>query len=738
MKPLVTTVAALRELATGITPDAVGTSPVLHEYAGHHANYLIGAEDTESSQRIVINRSNFATDPFVPPNLTRNRREVLSRMAAFAERARLRPFSLPRGWSQYKSDNFVAFFAVPSGDSLATRWITEVAAGDSSDVVFWGTTNSSRKSTLEEFAASQLEPLLNHAEWLVAAADAEQVFTDSRRSPSSGIDMNLPVLTQSLQYVRTYSTWMNEVSSDQRAFIEAPTDKSIRLRGPAGSGKTLALTLKSLREFDRIKAADESAKVLFVTHSWALAAQVQASIDSMGIVPVPDIDVFPLLAVAQSLLPKEYLDSSVFSLVGDDSLSSKQAQLDEIRDLIGDFRNGDWVSFQGSVSPSLRERFSSEDPAVLLALAWDLLIEFGSVIGASGIFPGAGSQLRYFQLTRASWMLPLQSKGDLRVVFELYERYVASLETRSLVTSDQLLADFVSFLETHAWNRRRKAEGYDLIFVDEFHLFSPLERQVLQYLTRDVSAYPRLFMAADPRQSPSSAFIGTAADETRSSDPADGEMGDVSSFELTTVHRFTPQILNLIKHVHLAFPTLFLGHEWDIDFSRAESSQEDGPTPRLIHAANRWSEEADIYDAIREMYSRGRIAVAVVDSRQWGRFNELASLLARSGRFHVTTVTGRSDIEGLRYRSRGVVIGAAEHLAGLQFDFVLAAGVPDMHPGALSSSDKTRLLSMLYLALSRSEKEVRVFTNEDDGGIPDVLIQASKNGHIKTEEGRHA
>ena len=323
--------------------------------------------------------------------------------------------------------------------------------------------------------------------------------------------------------------------------------------------------------------------MLIVTHSWALAAQISDSIDQMGIGKLNEIDVFPLLEIAQTVLPPQYKGSAGFTLIGEDSYSGKQAQLDEIGELIEDFTESDWITYRSSVSQALRNRIDSTDDNDRLALAWDLLIEFGSVIGAAAIFPGAGSELRYYQLSRASWMLPLESRDDLRVVFVLYSQFMDSLEARSLVTSDQLLADFLSYLEMHAWNRSRKSQGYDLVFVDEFHLFSPLERQVLHYLTRDVATYPRIFMAVDPRQSPSEAFIGTAADQTRSSTAASVEhdLGNVTNLELTTIHRFTPQILDLIKHVHHEFPTLNLGQNWDIDFSAVESAQDDGPLPDL-------------------------------------------------------------------------------------------------------------------------------------------------------------
>src|SRR5205823_5209709 len=123
-----------------------------------------------------------------------------------------------------------------------------------------------------------------------------------------------------------------------------------------------------------------------------------------------------------------------------------------------------------------------------------------------------------------------------------------------------------------------------------------------------------------------------------SSAAADDGLGDVANFELATIHRFTPQILDLIKHVHHEFPTLDLGHDWDIDFTRVESAQADGPVPILISAGSRAAEETDIFRAVQDLYQSGRLAVAVVDTRQWPRFSALASRI-RHAKFHVSTVS---------------------------------------------------------------------------------------------------
>jgi len=617
MRPLVATVRALKELATGLSPDAISASPLLVEHVGASTDVLLTVEDGEREQRIVLIRDEFSDDRFVPGHLAHLRPDVLSRVASFAERARATgPLTLPHGWHQYKHNNLIAFFAVNKSDAHATRWIAELLPGDSSDVVLWGATTSDKKANLKDFeAAKPAMPTGWETDWEAAVLAIPERKAQLRRAATPpDVEIQLPPLgEQSTTKGWSYEKWLAALTDDQRSFVEAGTNKSIRLRGPAGSGKTLALTLKATREVLKARDAGTDLRVLMVTHSWSLATEVSESLDSMGMGLFQEIDVFPLLEIAKTISPQYAKDDSGFSLVGHDSLSGKQAQLDQILDVLDDFIAGDWITYRARVTEGLRARLDSPEPDDRKALAWDLLIEFGSVIGASGIFPGAGAEARYFQLPRAAWMLPLQGRDDLRVAFALYTKYWENLEARAMLTSDQVLADLLSHLETHAWNRARRAQGYDLIFVDEFHLFSPLERQVLHYLSRDVRIYPRVFMAFDPRQSPSEAFIGFAADETRSSSGSlDDEIGDVANFDLATIHRFTPQILDLVKHVHHEFPTLDLGNDWDINFSAVESAQQSGPVPVLSVAGSRPAEETDIAKAVHRLYHQGRIALGRV------------------------------------------------------------------------------------------------------------------------------
>lgn len=710
-----------------MAPSAIPEALQLFTYETDSLEFLLLKGDSENGQRIIIMRLDDQVDAFVPDQLRHHRREALSRMANFAERAPRRPLVLPRDWHQYKSDTYVSFFATPIRQRDAIRWIAEVVPGPRSDVVYWRVTTSESKTTLADYEASLADVIGDlEARWLDAIAAAGERFAKTQRVGMSDVEMLLPDLEHSPTKGWSYDQWIEAISDDQRAFLNADTHSSIRLRGPAGSGKTLSLTLKAVREALAARDSQASIRILIATHSWALAAEISDIVESMGFGRIREIDVYPLLEIARALSPQYMNSLSGVSVIGEDSYSGKRAQLDQIVEVLKDFVIGDWLTYRSGTSDDLRRRIDSANDEERLALAWDLLIEFGSVIGAAAIFPGAGAEAKYFQLSRSPWMLPLSSRHDMRVVFHLYTEYMRNLEERSLITTDQVLADFLNYLETHAWNRARKVEGYDLIFVDEFHLFSPIERQVLHYLSRNVQSYPRIFMAIDPRQSPSETFIGSAADDTLSTTNPSGDssLGDVVNYELTGVHRFTRQILELVKHIHHSFPTLLLDDEWDIDYSAVESLRGDGPLPELVLAESRSGEETDIAVAVQDLYSKGRIALAVVDFRQWPRFSKLAGRIGHSGKFHVSTLAGRSEVEGLGYRRRGLVVAPAEYLAGLQFESVLVAGIPDLHQPVALVNERNRHLALLYLALSRAEHEVRVYLNEDDGGVTDLFVRA--------------
>ena len=168
------------------------------------------------------------------------------------------------------------------------------------------------------------------------------------------------------------------------------------------------------------------------------------------------------------------------------------------------------------------------------------MLEFAFVLSAHGILPGVNASRQYLPLPRMPWMMPLATDGEKSVVLALYSDFVASLKNQRLLTSDQLINDCLNSLETFTWNLRRADDRYDILCIDELHLFNEQERLTLHYLSRDSERYPVMFMALDPRQSPTEAYAlaGIGSIAAGDSGVADAALGTIESVELKTIHRF--------------------------------------------------------------------------------------------------------------------------------------------------------------------------------------------------------
>jgi hypothetical protein len=725
---------SLERVAAGATMNYAGSE--LFELSSAVGQVQVRAiysrEDGDDDRLIALMAS---TDKgLIPETLRSHQDAAYHRILNFAQRAETYPVTLPRGWHQFKHDNLMAFFALPEAIGRSERWIAEVNADQNGDVVFWELTSAQEKATLQEYIPDTPRYRDARESWRARRAEALAALGE-QSAGTLGVDVSLdPALqAQSITKARTYSQWLPDLTPPQRDFVEAPADSSIRLRGPAGSGKTLTLCLKAVREVKYARARGNSLRVLFVTHSWSLAGEVDQLLTVMSEQGrLDEINVLPLVAVAQEILPIGMIPGDL-DLIGDDSLTGKMTQLAEIEDIISEFRSGDWVTFRNRCSKNFRERLESSDETVIRGLAWDTLIEFGCVLGADGIFPSVNAEGRYLRVPRAPWMMRLDDNGDKRAVYAMYVMYYKSLQDRKLLTSDQLLNDFLNYLEGFTWNHRRLEDGYDLVFVDEFHLFNTLERHTLRYLSRDVTSYPRIFMAMDPRQSPWDVYFdGEFAEGTSRPGPADDDL-DVKIVDIPTVHRSSPQILDLIKHIHLDWANLNLDEDWQYSISAVESLAHPGPKPALFLADTFGGEESAIYKALSETYSQShsgaRLALAILDEDAFQRYRPLIERIARSGKYRVIPITSRESTGVLQYNQRGIVVGPAEYLAGLQFDTVLVAGLPQISVNLPNQGVRRRgALSLLYLAISRASREVRLFSSDDYGGLPDVLARAKDEG----------
>jgi len=634
----------------------------------------------------------------------------IQRAHRIVELSKKLPIRVPPDWSEYHSKDLITFFAAPR--NLGNfRWIAQISVGGN-DVCFWKITSNSETVDLDNFQPDIDQYIRAKSKMPEAAAEASKLFSDCEPDQefvalTGTIDLNAATFGAVTGH-KTYSKWQEDLNLQQRQFFEHNGDHSVKLRGPAGSGKTLALALKALKELNNSQKKDQS--ILFVTHSWAMAEQVDGilmSLNENG--DTSKITVFPLLEIAKSILPQSQFFGS--TVLGNDSYAGKIEQLRRISKILSNLKNSEWPLFALGCSEEFKNRVESviESPK-WNSLVWDLMHEFAAVLAAANILPGINAERKYLSIERLDWMMPLYTDGDRRFVLKVYAEYLKELRSEKVLTVDQVINDLLSYLETFAWNYRRETEGFDLIFIDEFHLFTEQERQVLNYLTKDPSAFPKLFMALDPRQSPYEVYVDfpIADVKSRQSGQAEKELGQINSIELTKVHRFSPQILKLVKFIQYSYPTLELGEDWLLDIGKWESSEPEATKPKYIHVNSLDEEINRTVQEAKNLFSKGggrRLAIVMLDESNGDRF--LESLEAAG--LPVFFMRGRDDVDNMRYRRKSIILASAEYTAGLQFDDVIVTGLPDYATlTPIPVHQRRRILSLMYIAVSRATERVEL------------------------------
>lgn len=691
--------------------------------------YFVHVSDEGPARRIVI----LDQMPYGVSNGRWMKKTVLERVHRAAIVAASPPVSLPHDWHAFHHKNLFSFFGTPRGKgSKLNRWTVENRPLGSADVLFWRLSDNDHLIALQDFRRNYARYEDAVVFWDEALAEARSRFAQDPRS--ANVVPPMVALTATFDATsrgRTYSEWLPHLSPDQLRFLEkAPP---VKLRGPAGTGKTLCLLLKAIREVTEARKRGKELRVLFLTHSWAMETQVDQllrTIDEDD--AMKNIDVFPLFSVGSMLLDAS-LPTGLMPL-GEDSHSGKQEQLTRVRDVLRCAVASDWPPYRNRTRPEFARIVESDSGSDEHRLfAWEVLNEFACVLGPEGLVPGSRDAKReYRELARAPWMMSLETDAEKDFVLGLYGDYVNGLRRDNLISSDQVINDFVKDLEKSQWQYRRATAGYDLIIVDELHLFNEQERRALHLLTRDPVTYPKMFMALDPRQSAEIVYTGVAGRSiTRDGAARGGQaLSDVEQLSLTRVHRFGREVLSLLRHINRSWPQLDLGDDWELDLDQIQSDGPSAEVPRLYRHRDANDEAAAALRAARTWSNRadgGRVAIVLVERDALEPYQQMAT---ESDVGRVNTLGSRDDLASLQYEKRTIVLGAAEYVAGLQFDTVIVTGLPRRRRHE-SWAQTRQLLSQLYLAISRASGHVEIHINSANGSLPDVLETAIQAGALQ-------
>jgi hypothetical protein len=296
------------------------------------------------------------------------------------------------------------------------------------------------------------------------------------------------------------------------------------------------------------------------------------------------------------------------------------------------------------------------------------------------------------------------------------------------LTMYDVINDFLRVLDTNAWELERRKRGFDLVLVDEFHLFNKHELLVFQSLSRDPRRPPAVVIALDPRQSPSETFLGFRAAGNKHAAARMFDAANTVKFE--RVFRYTGEINALIDSLEAHY----FGYELDEEDNLSQrQTTSHGPKPtlrRVVDFSRAMDETLAAARALLEEHARGTtVAVLCLDPASFQRIRQRIQRLGREEQCRI--VDSRESLEGVATLGKRFVISEPEYVAGMQFDHVI---IPDANnalarAGADQLLQLRRLLSMLYLAISRARKGVRLFASDSDGG-PLKFLRAAIDSNV--------
>lgn len=549
----------------------------------------------------------------------------------------------------------------------------------------------------------------------------------------------LPELSNRVTLGRSLDAWLNNLLTQRQIdFVNVPMDKSVRLVGAAGTGKTLSLVVKCVRELRKRVDDTEEYRCLFLTHSQStveLITQAVGSMDHEGIQARVKSSFLKICTLQELANEAMKYDLDGLEPLSADGLEGRTLQLEAVEAQIEQIQRSDWVTVKSRCSEGFRKGMgSTRGSPTFRAFAREIANEIACVLEADGVRQSAERRERYLSEQRKAWMMSLPELEDRRVILMIYDRFRRLLKEMGVIGTDQMIADYLGFLDSNRWDNIRMREGFDTVFVDELHLFNRQERMTLHHLMRDESKAPVIIMAYDSKQSIRDTFYGLG-------DVAGGmaglsrdmRLGETERFELTEGFRYTPEIARVLEWIDQAFPAAGISEELGFDWRPIGLGcrKESGLRPILVRAQN----TTDIYNNVFPRARRAaialqkgrRVAVLCASEALFKRYSE-----AGQYRDAFLPISDREQLSGLRHAGKRFVFSMPDFVAGVQFDTVFLIEVNDgeVEDGPYSTSALRRFVSTVYLGASRAERTLEIYSSEERGGPSRVLRYAINNGAL--------
>lgn len=562
----------------------------------------------------------------------------------------------------------------------------------------------------------------------------------ARRSDAQVVSTTLEGQVAGKRSVHTpFDDWLPQLTKQQAKFISAPINTPHRLQGPAGTGKTLSLLLRTVGALRSAEKQSRGCNALLVTHSEATRQSIKdalSAIDPDGFqdrdrnVEAVSLSVETLASLCASVLRQSISETE---FVDRDAQDSKFLQQIYIEQALERVRSEDYPSFKPHLSDpfkSIFEQKTDEELSVLFQHEISVLIK-GRAGDSFDVYKNCPS-LKYG--------LPIENDADKGLSFRVFTRYQEQLEASSQFDTDDVVISAIGQLDTPIWRRRRAREGYDFIAIDETHLFNINELHVFHHFTRNADMLPISF-TVDHAQA-----VG------------DRGWNDIDTFaelfgadaktieEKTAVHavfRSSPQIRDFCQSVLASGATLFTNFDDTLSSTSSAFTTEDERRSQPV----RYIEFADDKTLIEGAFkradelqaatqaSRSQVLITTLDDALLNLLRDYSS----SNNKPVTYLERRGDYTAIRQaeKSGHMVLGHADFVGGLEFDVVVVVGVDKgrvPREGETENSNSRSFASYaahnrLYVASSRARYGLDIL-GVQSRGPSELLAVAAGNGLI--------
>jgi superfamily I DNA/RNA helicase len=554
---------------------------------------------------------------------------------------------------------------------------------------------------------------------------SDQIHVTTLDSSNSPIDSHLSI-----------DHWLNHLTTQQRDFVQREVAGPERIEGPAGCGKTLCLVLRCIQQLRRARESKHELHAIFVAHS----AATENAIRQLFIHGDPDA----FHSNARTSTPRSVtittLQRHCASIIGQDAISdaeyldqdaaaAKEARLLYISESVDTAITDLLPSYRAMLSPTFLAFLDKED-------RWTLteMIQHEIAVMIKG---RAQEDLdRYKELPGLAYNLPLATIKDRNFIYNIYLDYQRKLRAISQFDTDDIVLSAMGTMNTPLWRRRREREGFDVVYVDETHLFNLNELSVFHHITRS-DGQQRIVYSADRSQATGDRGL-TSAVLTEAISTLGNEEETTS---LRTVFRCSPQIAAVAMTITASGVSLFTNFEdplRDAGSIFTEAEERLAMTPRLIL---RRTDDLVVVDSVATLEkmakdlnsSKADVLLVVFDP---ALFEDVRRHVASTNK-PFELLRERGDLAAVKRAHKGgkYLLALPDYVGGLEFAGVVLAGVDEgrVPPFGRSETNESRHFlnfsyhNKLYVTVTRAKYRLDFIVNEQRGPTPMLRAARERN-----------